>query len=65
MKITRLETLRAPPSWVWLKLHTDEGLVGLDAEGCVAVPTGPGLGVEIDEEGMASISARPWSQQRG
>jgi galactonate dehydratase len=37
----------------------------LDEEGCVAVPTGPGLGVEIDEEGMASISARPWSQQRG
>jgi galactonate dehydratase len=29
MKITRLEILRVPPSWVWLKLHTDEGLVGL------------------------------------
>jgi galactonate dehydratase len=29
VKITRLETLRVPPSWVWLRLHTDEGLVGL------------------------------------
>jgi galactonate dehydratase len=29
MKITRLEILKVPPSWVWLKLHTDEGLVGL------------------------------------
>lgn len=29
MKITRLELLKVPPSWVWLKLHTDEGIVGL------------------------------------
>ena len=29
MKITRLEILKVPPSWVWLKVHTDEGLVGL------------------------------------
>ncbi|MFN8565937.1 MAG: hypothetical protein U0Z44_00100 [Kouleothrix sp.] len=29
MKITRLELLKVPPSWVWLKLYTDEGLVGL------------------------------------
>src|SRR5579884_2652474 len=29
MKITRLEILRVPPSWVWLKVHTDEGLTGL------------------------------------
>ena len=29
MKITRLEILKVPPSWVWLKIHTDEGLVGL------------------------------------
>lgn len=37
----------------------------LDDDGCVAVPTAPGLGVEIDEEGMAEIMARPWSEQRG
>ena len=37
----------------------------LDAEGCVAVPAGPGLGVELDEEGLAEIMARPWSTQRG
>ena len=29
MKITRLELVKVPPSWVWLKLHTDVGLVGL------------------------------------
>ena len=37
----------------------------LDADGCVAVPRGPGLGVEIDEDGLAEIMARPWSVQRG
>ena len=29
MKITKLEILKVPPSWVWLKLHTDEGIIGL------------------------------------
>ena len=29
MKITGLELLKVPPSWVWLRLHTDEGLIGL------------------------------------
>jgi len=28
MKITRLETLFVEPRWVFLKMHTDEGLVG-------------------------------------
>jgi len=37
----------------------------LDADGCVAVPQGPGLGIELDEAGMARIMARPWSAQRG
>ncbi len=37
----------------------------LDAEGCVQVPQGPGLGIELDEEGMAQIMARPWASQRG
>jgi galactonate dehydratase len=34
-------------------------------DGCVAVPEAPGLGVEIDEAGMARIMAKPWSTQRG
>lgn len=34
-------------------------------DGCVAVPDAPGLGVEIDEAGMARIMAKPWSTQRG
>ena len=29
MKITSLEILKVPPSWVWLKIHTDDGLYGL------------------------------------
>jgi galactonate dehydratase len=37
----------------------------LDEDGCVAVPQGPGLGVEIDDEGMEEIMARPWSTARG
>ena len=37
----------------------------LDEEGCVAVSNGPGLGVEIDEDGLAEIMKREWSTQRG
>lgn len=37
----------------------------LDADGCVAVPSGPGLGIELDEDGMAEIMAQPWATQRG
>lgn len=29
MKITRLEILKVPPCWVWLKIHTNEGTYGL------------------------------------
>jgi galactonate dehydratase len=37
----------------------------LDDEGCVALPEGPGLGIELDDEGMARIMSMPWSAQRG
>ena len=37
----------------------------LDDDGCVKVPDGPGLGIEIDEAGLARIMERPWSVQRG
>ncbi len=37
----------------------------LDDDGCVAVPDKPGLGIELDDEGMARIMAMPWSAQRG
>ena len=29
MKITKLETILVKPRWLFLKMHTDEGLVGL------------------------------------
>jgi len=28
MKIVGLELLKVPPSWVWLRIHTDAGLIG-------------------------------------
>jgi len=37
----------------------------LGDDGCVQVPYGPGLGIELDEASMAAIMARPWSTQRG
>ena len=37
----------------------------LDAEGCVRVPDGPGLGVELDIDGLKDIMSRPWSSRRG
>ncbi len=29
MKITELEIIQVPPSWVWLRIRTDEGVTGL------------------------------------
>jgi len=37
----------------------------LDDDGCVAVPEGPGLGIEIDPEGFEKVMAKPWSTVRG
>jgi galactonate dehydratase len=37
----------------------------LDGDGCVAVPSGPGLGIELDEEGLRSTMHHEWSSQRG
>jgi galactonate dehydratase len=37
----------------------------LDADGCVAVPDGPGLGIELDAEGMERIMAHLWHVRRG
>lgn len=37
----------------------------LDADGCVAVPQKPGLGIEIDEASLREIMKQPWSTQRG
>ena len=30
MKITQLETFLIAPRWLFLRVHTDEGIVGLD-----------------------------------
>ena len=37
----------------------------LGDDGCVAVPDGPGLGIELDDDGLRAIMARPWSMERG
>lgn len=34
-------------------------------DGTVALPDGPGLGIELDEAGLATIGAHPWSTDRG
>jgi hypothetical protein len=37
----------------------------LDEDGCVEVPHAPGLGIELDEEGLQEVMARPWQMQPG
>jgi galactonate dehydratase len=37
----------------------------LDEDGCVAVSQAPGLGIEVDEDGLREIMQHPWSTQRG
>lgn len=37
----------------------------LDEDGCVAVSQAPGLGIELDEDGLRDIMQQPWSAQRG
>lgn len=37
----------------------------LDADGCVAVPEGPGLGIDLDEAGLEEIMRKEWSTRRG
>jgi galactonate dehydratase len=37
----------------------------LEDDGCVKVPQGPGLGIELDDEALARIMQRQWSTRRG
>jgi galactonate dehydratase len=37
----------------------------LDSEGFVSTPEAPGLGIEIDPQGMEKIMAKPWQGIRG
>ena len=37
----------------------------LDEDGCVAVPQTPGLGIELDEDGLKEVMRQPWSERRG
>jgi L-alanine-DL-glutamate epimerase-like enolase superfamily enzyme len=37
----------------------------LDEAGCVQVPQSPGLGIELDEDDLQEVMARPWQTQRG
>jgi galactonate dehydratase len=37
----------------------------LDDEGYVAIPEGPGLGIELDEAGLEQVNGYPWSERRG
>jgi hypothetical protein len=37
----------------------------LDADGCVQPQQGPGLEIELAEDGLQEIMVRPWQSQRG
>jgi galactonate dehydratase len=37
----------------------------LDVDGCVNVPDGPGLGIELDEDGFQEVMTKPWHVKRG
>jgi galactonate dehydratase len=37
----------------------------LGEDGCVAVPEGPGLGIELDDAGLERIKRHEWSERRG
>jgi galactonate dehydratase len=37
----------------------------LDEQGCVSVPDSPGLGIELDEDGLREVMSKPWSARRG
>jgi L-alanine-DL-glutamate epimerase-like enolase superfamily enzyme len=70
MKVTQLTTYAVPPRWLFLKIETNEGIVGWgepvvegraatvatcveelsDAEGFVTIPSGHGLGIDINED---------------
>ena len=41
-----------------LRIHTDAKLESIDANGCVVVPEGPGLGVELDWDWITSHRTR-------
>ena len=55
---------RDGPKTVFGKGYLSEPFV-LEDDGCVKVPQGPGLGIELDDAGLARIMQRPWSTQRG
>lgn len=61
MRVTALELFAVPPRWLLLKLRGAARSAGLDvAVGHVAVPTGPGAGVEIDEERVREAAREAW-----
>ena len=43
MKITKIETIRIPehPNLIWIKIHTDEGIIGLGESWFGACFAGP------------------------
>ena len=61
MRVTALELFAVPPRWLFLDYVVDGSMFDV-VDGFVAVPSGPGLGVEIDEERVreAARDARMW-----
>ena len=56
MKITKLTTWRLPPRWMFLKIETDEGIVGWgEPIGCGGVAVFPNDIVVADQDGAVLI----------
>lgn len=50
MKIRNLELFKVPPRWLFLKITSEDG--------CVDIPSGAGLGIEINEEAVCEAAKR-------
>ena len=61
MKITRFELLKVPPSWVWLKIHTDDGLIGLGEPYLENHPDS--VIAEVKAGGFSAEDASMWAQR--
>jgi hypothetical protein len=50
MKIRNLELFKVPPRWLFLKITSEDGYVD--------IPSGAGLGIEINEEAVREAAKK-------
>ena len=75
LKITELEVFKVQPRWLFLKVHTNAGIVGLgegdltepievDEDGYIPLPEGLGLGIELDEDQLEDKLGHDWNNTK-